>query len=161
MKIVNGKKYIHKSALNQLSEQELNRVNKAKELLPYSCSSDYNIIAFTKDQVEFIMCNSFDYYYEPIIDYRFIVKMNDKLIGKEVLFRKSDESNPRVFHKRYLFINKTYKNFSYEDDKTRGDYIDSLGLDKKKIGRFIYWNNILKKYNLEFFSPNKHKGTLK
>jgi hypothetical protein len=147
------------SILNKRARVTIERIAIAKDLLPIS-NWKYDVVALTKDQVEFIGCSMFDYVYEPLITDRFVVKINDKLTGgREVIYRK-EGNNPRLFHKRYLFIYDTYKNFSYENDKKRGDYLDSLNLDKKRIGRMEYWSTIIARYNLQFFSPNKHKGTL-
>lgn len=142
MKIVGGKKYVHVSAVNQFTPEEQKRVAKAYRRILKGAMDGPNIkvIVLSKDAVEFVECPDWDIYYEPIVFERYVVT------GRKVEYRQSDRN--KVYHKRHLFVNPDYFGFDVEEDKKRGELIDSLNLDKTRIGNEEYWHKIMKKYGL-------------
>ncbi|HRZ18918.1 MAG TPA: hypothetical protein P5136_02585 [Methanofastidiosum sp.] len=141
MKKVGGTKYVHYSALNQLSAKDNIRVSAAFMRIPNDFK--YVIIAISKEQIDFIACDEWNDCFEPVVGDRYVVK------GRDVFYRKANQAHPLIFHKRYLFVNPNYKGFDYRKDKKRGEFIDRIpNLNKKMIGRLEYWFKIMEKFDI-------------
>ena len=149
MKVVNGKIYIHKSALGQLDPIDIMRIQTVKESIPEGFK--YEVISIDKKEREIAFTDSPDWNesWEPLVGDRivFILDKGWRKI-KKMETRKGNKNNPFIYHRRYLFVGPNYKGFNVEADKKRGAILDTLGLDLTRIGRRDYWNKIIAEHNL-------------
>ena len=136
MKKVGGTCYVHKSALNQLDVHQRYDYLKARREIPKKWKWD--ILSINGKEVAFIQCPEWDTVDEPVVGDRYVVVKD----GGATL-RKACTNNPLIFHRKYLFVNPCYKGFDYEKNVRRGEIMDGLNLDTKRIGRLNYWQKIL------------------
>ena len=142
MKTINGRSYVHRSAINQLNNAQFKLYTKAKKSIYKKFKWD--VLMVSNKVVHFVKCKDWDSNYEPVILNRIIY---DVKYGSYT-YSEGCKSNPHIYHKRHLFVNHDYNGFDIEDDRKRGYLIDSLPIEKHRIGRTNYWKEIKDRYSL-------------
>ena len=164
-KIVAGTIYIHKSAVDELPLELFNKYHSHHTQLLHSIHKDfeYDIIAVSASDVQFIACRDWDIDSEPVVGDRINVwkKISEAVPNGEWLtdYRKGDVNNPRIFHHRNLFVKEDYTEFDYEEDCFRSEQIRQCiekemlsGVSKRDItnrmGRQDWWSKFCDKHGL-------------
>ena len=137
--------YVHKSNVSELIKKVV-----PKELQPdfycllHSIDYAYAIIKYDGNNVTFISSPDFLTVHEPLVGYCYRYRENEWKKPPKV--RKDFK---RVYHHRWMFVASDFDGFDVEKEKARTKLLNSLNLDKKRIGNKNYWNKILKEYKLE------------
>jgi len=152
-KIVGGFLYIHQSAVDDLPIDLFIKYREHLQALKYDFPDfDYTIIAIGKKDVHFVMCNDWDFEYEPIVQDRVVVwKQPSEAMPNgqwKTELRKASPNNPFVYHHRNIFVKEDYDGFDYEDDCYRSDKIKQLNPDKLRMGRSEWWKTFCETHNL-------------
>lgn len=140
--------YIHKSALNQLKEEEKILVNKALVILEKKYDIDYQVIKIDmkNKKVSFILSRDWNTSHEPIVgdSYNINVLTNEIKIIKE-------KKNPQIYHGKHFFVNCDYEGFDIKQEEKRYNLWNSIipKNHKTKIGYKNYWINLIKEYGIE------------
>ena len=141
-KIIVNSLYIHKSALDTLTEKEL-KLYTSK--LKYIGDFNFDIvkISLKKDEVSFIQSLDWDTENEPSVGDSICVKSDNRI-------RKTKGSN-LIYHHKWMFVKDSYEGFDVQKSKNRSELwmnnstVLALKSDKNekfnsKIGRRDYWN---------------------
>lgn len=140
--------YIHKSALNQLKEEEKNLVNKALVMLEKKYDVDYQIIKIDmkNKKVSFILSRDWNTSHEPIVGDSY----NVNILTNEIKIIK-EKKNPQIYHGKHFFVNRDYEGFNVDNEEKRYNYWNSIipKEHKSKIGYKSYWINLIKEYGIE------------
>lgn len=141
--------YIHKTALNQLKEEEKSVVNKALVMLEKKYDNvDYQIIKvdLKNNKVSFILSRDWNTSHEPIVgdSYNINVLTNEIKIIKE-------KKNTQIYHGKHFFVNRDYEGFNVDNEEKRYNFWNSIipKCHKSRIGYKNYWINLIKKYGIE------------
>lgn len=149
MKKIGSAIYIHKSATNQLSNQEFLMVNEAKNILAEHIDFEFTMIKVDKGlgTVSFIYSPDFDSAKEPIVGDS--IKVNLQLRN---IIKVRQKKNPQIYHRKHLFVNDDYAGFDIEEQKAWCDKYDSILPTGKgystRIGYKSFWDNLLKENGL-------------
>lgn len=134
--------YIHKSALDSLTEDELMLYNEKLSYLP---EFEYHIIKIDmkNSTVSFISSFDWDTAYEPSVGDSYSIKADNSI--------KFTKGSNLIYHHKWMFVKDDYMGFSVNDSKKRSELwmnhpcVINLKLDKtekfnSKIGRRDYWD---------------------
>ena len=151
MKKIGGNIYVHKSNIDELTEEQVDLVYNALMFLEKTSypSHTYEVIKIdTKNiAVSFIESRDWNTAREPIVGnaYRVNSEGDVKLI--------KEKNNPQIYHYKWMFVSEEYKRFdvkrSKEWSKLWEEKLPRTREVKSKIGYKRQWLEILKKYGLE------------
>lgn len=137
--------YVHKSNIVELIKKVVPKELQAEfYCLLHSINYEYDIVKYDCNNVTFIRSPDFLLVHEPVVGYCYRYKDGEWKRPPKV--RKDFK---RVYHHRWMFVADDFNGFDVEKEKERTKIIDSLKLDKKRIGNKEYWNKILEDYKLE------------
>lgn len=148
MKKIGGAIYIHRSNIDELTDEQFELVENALTFLAKSQYpvNSYDIIKIDIKNiaVTFIESEDWDNAREPIVGdaYRVNADGNIKLIKKK--------NNPQIYHHKWMFVASDYTGFDVEESKAWSTKWQST-IPKghgSKIGYKNYWEDLLKKYDL-------------
>lgn len=131
-KEIGGAVYVHRLYDNLLPAQ----VQTAKLLVG---EFPYQVIKYTSEKVSFIECVDFDTAPEPTVGRSMVVR--NGLV--KIVVQPQD---PWVWHHKWLFVSDHYPGFDVQQAKRRTEWIDSLPIDRYRMGRRSYWLSVLMKY---------------
>lgn len=154
MKQVRGKIYLHKSAIDDLTNQQKSIVKQAMNIL--KLDSKWNLIRLdSEDQVGFLYYPDFEKNPHPSLQHSFSVN----LITKETKFRDSFQNNPPILHRKETFLLKDDKNYEKFSKLTRQE--EEAGLLDPKISHTIgfkkRWEQLLDEKELEIIDHQLRK----
>jgi len=134
--------YIHKTAVPAVDFRYEMLVDIAKEHLPASFQYEVVKVNLKDESVSFIDSPDWNESLEPIVGDSIKVYRNGL-----TTFRKGRESNPQIYHHKWLMVTDHYPFFDVEEAKLRSTWwerkFEKLNLDRKKIGNADYWNKCL------------------
>lgn len=150
MKKIGGAIYIHRSNVDELSQEQLDLVwdrlaGLARSEYCYALGT-YEIIKITKDAVSFIDCEGWDELREPVVGNAYNVKAD-----YSVKLTKKREKNPQIYHHKWMFVAEDYNGFDVEKEKAwskRWQSVVPKGLSSS-LGSLNNWNEFLMEYGLE------------
>jgi len=146
MKKVRGKLYLHKSAIEELSNQQKSIVKQAMNILKNDLK--WNLIRLdSEDQVGFLFYPDFEKDPHPSLQHSFSVNLTTKVTK----FRDSFRTNPPILHRKETFLTKDNKNYEKFSKLTKQEEEAGL-LDPKishRIGFQKFWDNLLYEKDLE------------
>jgi hypothetical protein len=129
---------------SELFHSYLNESMKMRSQIDF----EYNIIRIdTKnDIIALINSPNFDSEFEPYI-------LQSALFENGILKKiTTSGKNPQVYHHKWMFVDKNYQGFNYEEQLQRSiTWKNKLGINKNlssRIGRKDFWDNWLKVNNL-------------
>lgn len=146
MKKVGSSIYIHKSAINQISEKYLEFYN-AIFLFKDSVELEYEVIKWDNSNktISFIESDNWNEANEPNVGRSVVIKTECGDI-------KIISPKGQIYHHKWMFVNDDYDGFDVSKSKERSIMWESI-LPKTKdvksrIGYKKYWNALLEEYNL-------------
>ena len=150
MKKVGYAFYVHKSNLSELfsnlDEKDRDYIVRVMDLARMVLLIDFDIVKFDNKtrNVSLIQCSTWDILNEPIVEdsYCFHPDFSYKII----------KGGTKVYHHRWMFVSENYKGFDLEKSKQRTWMlwdIPEFQENKNRVGSLQYWEEFLKKYNLD------------
>lgn len=130
-KEIGGAVYVHRLYEHVLSEDIL----RAKSLLP--AGFDYTLVKYhpSSGAVTFVDSPDFDIAPEPLMGDAWRVAGD----GHSHLYRR--QSDPYIYHHKWLFVADDYQGFDIEKSKARSHrWLALPGIDFRRIGRLSYWS---------------------
>lgn len=143
-KTIGGFVYFHKDYIDDINPQIHQIIKEAEGL-----KMKFNVIkypinpkTFKQNAITFINCPAFDDIDEPyIIEY-----WRYDMATREWTYKWYNvlNRNVPVYHHKWLFVKDDYKGFDVEISKKRSEWVDSLDVDKSKIGYLHQWFEIVR-----------------
>jgi hypothetical protein len=139
-KFIGGRVYFHKNYVDRFMSDPV--FCKGYDFLERACTKEPEIISYEIKTgiVSFIWCSDWDEAPEPSISGR--VVYNEKLVHL-LDTRNFHDSNPFIYHHKWLFVSDNYKGFDVEESKKRSLQWMALKPDCRKIGRKKYWEEVI------------------
>jgi len=134
-KIIGNTRYYHKSASYSIGNDRV-RINQAIKKID---NFNWDIVSVSKDKISFLCVPSFDSDYEPSIKSR--ISVNNHMEASTLI---ESIHNPRILHRRYLFVDGPYDGFNVNMDMERAHVWSSLKPTVTKMGRRVWWDQWLK-----------------
>lgn len=150
VKKIGGAIYIHRSNVDALSQEELDKVWDRLSALARSeyasALGTYEIIKIKDDSVSFIDCPDWDEADEPTVGnaYNVDASYNVKLTPMK-------KNNPQIYHHKWMFVADDYDGFNVEEAKAWSKKWQSIipAGHGKYYGYKNYWDNLLMEYGLK------------
>jgi len=130
-KEIGGAVYVHRLYEARLGDV----VSKAKQQLPADFT--YDVVKYNSrtETVSFIKSIDFDTAPEPTVGDSLSVDLEGNVR------RRSQSSDPEIYHHKWLFVVDEYEGFDIEESKRRSAALNAIdGVDRKRIGRKSYWS---------------------
>ena len=140
-KWIGGRVYVHRSAINVLPK---NLVTMAKRKLPKISRRrrfTFDVVSFHEPTGRFVFtkCKDFDGEPEPTIT----AQCSVELFTGRVAVRSISDTNPDIYHHKWLMVRDSYKGFDVEASKRRSKAWLELGYPGRLIGKRLYWDHIV------------------
>lgn len=148
MKKIGGAIYIHRSNVDELTQEQLDLVWDRWAMLAdtdYPCNS-FEVIKIKNDTVSFIECEGWDELREPVVGNAYNVKADGS-----VKLTKKRKNNPQIYHHKWMFVPEDYEGFDVEESKEWSKKWLSVvpkGLSSS-LGSINNWKKFLLDYNLD------------
>ena len=130
-KEIGGCIYVHRTYEHLLPKSDL---EAAQAALPSKFS--YQVVKYNLRSRNFSFVNSpdFDTAPEPTVGESRLVR------GDGTSRRRAPQSDPEIYHHKWLFVADDYTGFDVEAGKERSrSWINLPGIDRRRIGRKSYW----------------------
>lgn len=143
--------YAHKSNIvelkSKLTKEMCIYLDSVIACMEKEIDAPYHIIKVdTKNKkISLIECFDWDKYYEPIVGNSYCF---DTFTGLYTM----KKGGTKVYHHRWMFVSENYKGFDLEKSKQRTWMlwdIPEFQENKNRVGSLQYWEEFLKKYNLD------------
>lgn len=149
IKKIGNSLYVHKSNIQELFQKISPSAKQYIESIIKLHSVSYEIIKFNNSSnskeysISFIQCSQWNKVWEPLVEDSYHYDNNG-------LCHKIKGGN-KVYHHKHMFVSKDYKDFNILESIERSKMllsIEEIQKNKKQIGNYNYWKEIIDKYNL-------------
>jgi hypothetical protein len=147
MKKVGNCLYVHRSAVDSLSESYQQAVREAEALLP-SNLADYQVVKLDIKAlaVSFILSPDWNVANEPLVGDSCKIFLDN---GKVTITKEKGQ----IYHHKWMFVKSDYTGFDIEQSKARSELwqsrIPQTKEVKSRIGYKEFWIRILREYALD------------
>lgn len=147
MKKVGTAMYVHKTNISELLNKLEDSEKKRVQTIINNFNKDYDVVKYDKGKLSLIESPNWDTCNEPDVgnSYCFQKEAQDSLSFKII------KSSGKIYHSKWVFVDKDYKGFDIEEAKTRTETwnaIPDIKSHKSRIGNKTYWIKLLQKNNI-------------
>lgn len=146
MKKISNFIYIHKSAIDQLTENHMEVYKAIEKFEPKDFTYDVIKCDCKLKSITYISSHDWDTSHEPTVGDAIRVD----IISGSV---KKIKSKGQIYHHKWMFVDSDYKGFDVEKSKARSvlwqSVIPNTREIKTRIGYRKFWDSLLDEYNIE------------
>lgn len=148
MKKVGSAMYVHKSNLEELksnlSKEEANRIQNIID----NFSNNFAIVKYDRGKLSLIESDNWDSANEPDVGDSYCFMVGEKSSTNFKTIKKSG----KIYHNKWMFVDKSYTGFDIEEAKKRTkewNSIPDIKEHKSRIGNKTYWIELLNKNGIK------------